>query len=95
MVKLDKYLREQIYYDHGSPDNEIVVFDKWLSTNSHLEPCKLDPRYIKLYSVKFDERKVTLKVLGEIIGVTPERARQILKSRDRKLRDYTLKIFLG
>ncbi|MGJ9385210.1 hypothetical protein [Salipaludibacillus sp. CF4.18] len=97
MRRLDKSIRELIYYDHGSLDNEIVAFDKWLSTKSHLEPCKLDPRYISLYKVKyyesFDERKVTLKVLGEILGVSPQRAGKILKSGDRKLREYTLKHF--
>ncbi|RKL65815.1 hypothetical protein CR203_18310 [Salipaludibacillus neizhouensis] len=97
MVTLNKNLRDQIYYDHGTLENEIVAFDHWLFTESHLEPSRLDPRYIILNKEKYlgflEKRKITLKLLGELIGVTPERARQILRSGDRKLRKYTPKYF--
>ncbi|MDV2684008.1 hypothetical protein RYX56_06430 [Alkalihalophilus lindianensis] len=92
MRKLDNQIRWHTYHDKGSLENEYVEFEKWLLTESHLEPCRLSPRFTRILKEKhlaaIEERNVTLKLIGELEGVSPERVRQIIVHSGYKLRRH-------
>ncbi|PYZ94911.1 hypothetical protein CR194_05150 [Salipaludibacillus keqinensis] len=97
LIILDKNLIRNSYTYHGSNYKELEAFRNWIVARAHLEPSKLDTRYIQLEELKFlsylQDEDISLKSLGQTIGVSSEQARQILIKGRIKVKLNTIKFF--
>lgn len=88
---------ELIPSDVKTPEEEILDIDLKEKIDKILNSNMLTPREVEIIRLRFgfEERIYTLEEIGQKMGVTRERIRQIEQNALKKLRNYKIKNLIG
>lgn len=93
----DTEIIELISDNSKTPEEEILDIDLKEKVDKILNSNMLTPREVEIIRLRFgfEERIYTLEEIGQKMGVTRERIRQIEQNALKKLRNYKTKNLIG
>ena len=93
----DMEIIEQVSSDVKTPEEEMLDIDLKEKIDEILNSDMLTPRELEVIKLRFgfEERIYTLEEIGQKMGVTRERIRQIEKKALNKLKNYKTKNLIG